>query len=681
MRIYFGDLVHTWEKVSVWTIPLNVGFVAAYAGKHFPDAKITIFKDPNELLESVRNCRPDVVALSSYAWNENLTSFVLKKIKAHDPSILTVEGGPVFTVLNSNAKDAAPYFEKHAACDVFIVDQGELPMVDILNRWLAVDHDPVRLRKETVRSVITNDLADSGELNIGTPMGNIIDELDDIPSPYLTGLMDPYLEKSFIPLLETNRSCPYQCTFCTLGVATGSKLKTFGLDRVLAEIDYIAEKTKADYLITTDANFGILDRDAEIAAHFYKSNVTTNFPGHLCVVWNKSRPDRVMRAARAFNGLAQVGASMQSMQPEVLKAIRRKNLPIEIARKMSEELQKDDVGFFSELIAGLPEQTFDGHIEDIKTLMGLGANIYNYGLRLLLGTLMNSDESRKKYVRKSGWRLQVDAFGVYEGEPVFEGEEMVLETSTMSENEIHELRLIHFLLQYMWGKRYFYEYVHLFRVFDIDPMDVILATARALRTAASQANNGPVGKVFRDYEKDHHLERFTTYQDMCDYWSEAEPLKRLYKGDAGKLNSYHALNLLFILDDFMVFLSDSAKSIIGKRWNEAEPLFKEVLRFSRENFVDVNTLHLAPLSKRRTFAWDIVGWSEANYDPALPLRSLGGNFVVEFYRQEKNVERLKKSIQFFTQQNDKGVLRTLFDTNSAFFRFDFRSESKIAAAE
>ncbi len=553
-------------------------------------------------------------------------------------------------------------------------------MVEILNRWLTVDKDPMRLRKETIRSVITNDLDNSGELNIGAPIGNMLASLDDVPSPYLTGLMDPFLEKSFIPLLETNRSCPYQCTFCSLAVSTGSKLKTFDLDRVLAEIDYIAAKTSADYLITTDANFGILERDAVIAEHFYKSHKTTSFPGHLCIVWNKSRPDRVMAAARAFNGLAQVGASMQSMQPKVLKAIKRKNLPIEVARDMSDELQDEGVGFFSELIAGLPEQTFEGHIDDIKTLMGFGANIYNYGLRLLFGTPMSSDESREKYVRKSGWRLQVDAFGIYEGEPVFEGEEMVLETSTMSETEMHDLRLIHFLLQYMWGKRYFLDYVHLFRVYGIEPMDVILATARALRASASQENPSPVGKVFQGYQRDHELEKFPTYRDMCDYWLQSKSLDRLRSGDAGKLNSFHALNLLFVLDDFMIFLNDLARGILGDQWQGAELLFKEILRFTRESFVDINAPHLSPLSKRKTFSWDIIEWREAGYDPVLPTKSLGGNFTVEMYRQEDEAERLKKSVQFFSHQNDRGVLRTLFDTNSDFFLFNARSVKHSVAA-
>jgi coproporphyrinogen III oxidase-like Fe-S oxidoreductase len=160
-----------------------------------------------------------------------------------------------------------------------------------------------------------------------------------------------------------------------------------------------------------------------------------NFTGHLCIVWNKTRPDRIIRAARAFKGLAPVGASMQSTQPEVLKVIKRKNLPIEVARNMSEELQGEDVGFYSELIAGLPEQTFDGHLNDNRVLMEMGANVFNYNLRLLYGTEMSFPESQKKYVLKSGWRLTSDAFDIYESATIFEVEEVVLETPAMSEKK------------------------------------------------------------------------------------------------------------------------------------------------------------------------------------------------------------------------------------------------------
>ena len=45
VRIFFGDLVHTWEKTSMWVAPLNVGLIGAYAKKVFGDEIEVIAND------------------------------------------------------------------------------------------------------------------------------------------------------------------------------------------------------------------------------------------------------------------------------------------------------------------------------------------------------------------------------------------------------------------------------------------------------------------------------------------------------------------------------------------------------------------------------------------------------------------------------------------------------------
>ena len=41
--------------------------------------------------------------------------------------------------------------------------------------------------------------------------------LDDIPSPYLTGFLDKFFDGVLSPMLETNRGCPFSCSFCNTG--------------------------------------------------------------------------------------------------------------------------------------------------------------------------------------------------------------------------------------------------------------------------------------------------------------------------------------------------------------------------------------------------------------------------------------------------------------------------------
>ena len=52
-----------------------------------------------------------------------------------------------------------------------------------------------------------------------------VSRLDDIPSPYLEGYLDEFLaEPKLSPLLESNRGCPFSCTFCVDGINDRSKV-------------------------------------------------------------------------------------------------------------------------------------------------------------------------------------------------------------------------------------------------------------------------------------------------------------------------------------------------------------------------------------------------------------------------------------------------------------------------
>ena len=67
---------------------------------------------------------------------------------------------------------------------------------------------------------------------------------------------------------------------------------------------------------------------------------------------------------------------------------------------------------------------------------------------------MDTGVSRAAYFRRTGWRLHDNAFGIYDGVKVFEGQEVVLETNTMSMKDLRSFRFIHFLIQFMQTCRY-----------------------------------------------------------------------------------------------------------------------------------------------------------------------------------------------------------------------------------
>ena len=54
-------------------------------------------------------------------------------------------------------------------------------------------------------------------------------ELSPLPSPYLENVFEPLLDANpderWLALWETNRGCPFSCTFCDWGSATAAKEK------------------------------------------------------------------------------------------------------------------------------------------------------------------------------------------------------------------------------------------------------------------------------------------------------------------------------------------------------------------------------------------------------------------------------------------------------------------------
>ena len=237
-----------------------------------------------------------------------------------------------------------------------------------------------------------------------------------------------------MPVLETNRSCPYRCTFCAWGIGT-QKLLKFSEERVLDEIQYISERCKkTKTLFIADANFGILERDALFAKKIYEMHSEFGFPYNVAVQWNKTRPDRIFKVAKEFKSIAPVGASMQSLNEDVLSSIKRKNLTFEQILKLQKNLSEIGISekSFTELIIGLPNETKETHLMANRKLIDMGFEIHNYNLHLLPGTEMDEKNYRSKYFKKTGFRLHDNSYGIYLDKKVFEAQETVLETSTLS---------------------------------------------------------------------------------------------------------------------------------------------------------------------------------------------------------------------------------------------------------
>jgi radical SAM superfamily enzyme YgiQ (UPF0313 family) len=655
MKVFLGDVEHTWEKANIWTFPLNVGYVAEYARKSLPGLDVRLFKRPEEMTRAIRAESPDVVGAGFYVWNSHLANHVLGVAKRHRPDTLTVGGGPHFTSSNADEQTARRFFGGIGShCDVFVVNQGESGFAELLRTLRDCDGDLDALRARAIRGCLVNNLAGNGRVHVGEPAPAPAD-LDDIPSPYLSGLMDEFFDGPFAPVVETNRSCPYRCTFCAWGIGT-QKLTRYSDARLRAEIEYISQRCRnTGILYIADANFGILDRDADLASHLHACSVRHGYPKNVIASWNKTRPDRVLKAARNLRGLGRIGASMQSLHEPTLAAIKRRNLPLATVRDMVAELGGHGMQLFSELVLGLPLETKQTHLDANRALMDLGAEIFNYNLHLLPGTELDGDDSRAAYVRRVGWRLYDGGYGVYDGERIIEGEEGVIETSTMCQDDLRAFRFIHFLIQFMWSKEWFRDYLMLLKAAGTHPIDAIQAVA-----TACHGDRGAIGEVTARFRADHELETFPDFASLRDYWTGDAPFARLHSGDYGKLNYvYSQAILLDHLDAFCALLQAVATALPHPAPVADAASFPhmvaDVLRFARMRRVELRPGEPIVACRQARFEFDVLAWRQSGHAGA-PHRVDGG-VAYDFALPPSERDFLQTQLDQFRSHNENMTMR------------------------
>ena len=350
-------------------LPYSCGLLWAYAltsdlvKENFERQKFVYQRDPiEETAQELAQC--NIVAFSTYVWNRNYNYTLAARIKEINPDVFVVFGGPEPPVSKKNIfKDIMPF------ADAIVKREGEITFRNLLEHYI---------RKEPYDNIAGLLLNRDGEV-LETGDGERIQLLDQIPSPYTSGVFDHLLplEAEWNGTYETNRGCPYQCTFCDWGSLTYSKIKKFDLERVFGELEWFG-KNKISFLDNADANFGIFpDRDNLIIDKLLDVQKRYGFPYRTNWAWAKNQKSEIIKMARKVmhggtgfnNGLT---ISLQSLDEHTLDTIKRSNLEVNKIAELFEECQKNNVPLNNELILGLPGENKDSWRRTLFKLIEIG---------------------------------------------------------------------------------------------------------------------------------------------------------------------------------------------------------------------------------------------------------------------------------------------------------------------
>jgi putative methyltransferase len=396
-------------------LPYSVGCIWSYA-QQFDDIKRNyrladlIFS--RELLTSLldRLDNPAVCGFGCYVWNENYCVTVAQAIKQRWPECIIVFGGP----------QANSHMTRYEFIDSIILGEGEENFAALLREVLSGKLPDLFYQKRRI-------------------------EVLDFPSPYTAGVFDAIIAQNpnvvWAMTLETNRGCPYACTFCDWGSVTYSKVKKFDIKRVQQDLEW-AVKNPIRYLLCADANMGIYkERDIEIA-RMVRLVAEQGQLESVNFQYAKNSTDHVFAIARELGDLSRgITVSVQSMNDDTLEAIKRTNLDTNNIKKMMRLSAEHNIPTYTEVILGLPNETLESWKQGFDRILELGQ--HNLVDMWFAQVLINSEMAQSDYRRQYGIKTIVakDYMPLYnknDSREIVETIEIVNQTSSMSTEDMIE---------------------------------------------------------------------------------------------------------------------------------------------------------------------------------------------------------------------------------------------------
>jgi radical SAM superfamily enzyme YgiQ (UPF0313 family) len=337
-----------------------------------------------------RLANADVVGFSTYVWNSQISLEAARRLKRRKPELLVIFGGPH---VPDQPED---FLRANSFIDVAVHNEGERTFTEILSRFPSRDWGGM--------SGVSY-LCPDGQF-VGTPPVERMRDLEELPSPFLNGMFSDLMranpQEEWIGLWETNRGCPFKCTFCDWGSATAAKVTKFELERLNREVDWFADH-EVKYIFVCDANFGIQKRDVDIAEYVANIRKTTGFPHGFSVQNTKNATERayqsqkILADAKLNKGVA---LSMQSLDPTTLKNIKRDNISLETYFELARRFTADKVETYSDLILALPGETYDSFCNGVDKLIRLGQ--HNRIQFNNCSILPNAEMGNPEYLRRFG---------------------------------------------------------------------------------------------------------------------------------------------------------------------------------------------------------------------------------------------------------------------------------------
>ena len=578
------------KEFNAYYLPYSAGVILGYAlasekVKESWELDHLIWRrEPIEEL-ALKLSTSDLVAFSTYVWNHRYNYKLARLVKTLNPECTIVFGGP------EPAIEDPKLFEKEPFMDLVIKMEGEITFRRILE-----DHGTDYAH---IEGLLIN--SPTGLINTGDPKR--INNLDDVPSPYLTGIFDRVMAENpdviWNATLETNRGCPYQCTFCDWGSLTYNKVKKFELQRVYDELDWIGEH--CGFVTITDANFGMfVERDNMIVDKLIKVQKRWGKLSSFSMTWAKNQKNEVVDIVKKLidespNFGQGLTVSVQSMDNDVLENIKRRNLDQHKIDEIFALCDKNNIPVYTELILGLPGETVESWKEAFWKIFRAGNH---GGINILQCQLLENAEMnllQKKLYKLESVPVYDYMSGSYGDVDLNESIDVVVSTKTIPRETM--------LDTLVWSS--------FIQTFHINGLSTYVARYLA------KHQNIDYSKFYEDLytwvQKDPWFR--LQFLETRSYFSNWMTKGRIDHPRIGNIevfgwNLMHRTTLYMVKEKMINYVFESLDKFLDTHYNMDSQVKHQLLQFQRNYVIDYRDLGTYPV--QMTCDYDFLGYIQDN---------------------------------------------------------------------
>jgi radical SAM superfamily enzyme YgiQ (UPF0313 family) len=499
--IYLTELCHDGFGLSLRTFPLGLGVLGSYLKSKYPDdIELDLFRTYGDLMDAVTRKKPDIVGFGYFSWNDYLSLVTAREIRKQCSDALIVFGGANispygqektsgFPIVSEGGKECVVFaptnqdmdsykwpvyndyelLVNYPNIDVIIHGDAELPFADIVGLYLKTPD-----RHAVKSAALAGCSALVGEKIIRGPAPEILYDLDQIPSPYTSGMFKNFMDKyRLLPQIETLRGCPYKCTFCTVGLNEG-KLRKHSLEYSKQEIMYLKDNYPHTVLRIADPNWGMVKKDVELADFIHDIYEKEGYPSTLRVYYSAGGPlNNIKKMAIKMKDLLPLNMSFQSLNEDTLKIIKRGNMSMSKIRDMVSFARENGIASSTELISGLPKESLQSFKECFLTAVKLRLDsVYMGATYLIKGSELYTPAAREEHKFKTNFSLIEKDVTYVEGRWVFECDELIVEHTHMSRDDFFELYRFKLWAMLAYAAAYLKEILMHCLNYGVSPLDI-----------------------------------------------------------------------------------------------------------------------------------------------------------------------------------------------------------------